>query len=258
MRDRFPPKPQRLRRLQRYAIPPPRWGGLVTGLTNYKPATSTYTVTYAPDYQETHTLSKIADFDTRLLLLEKLLGAPNTTLPPSPTTPAHAHAIIPTLNELARKISILTNSTPSSLEAASRRIKVLVKEAEELARARKAAAEAAVDAPIEPLEDEQMVSKINALYGVLPTIEGLAPLLPGVLDRLRSLRRVHADAARAGAALEEVERRQEECEVEIRKWEETLERVEGAVVEGRGTVEENVGKVEGWVRELEGRMERLV
>lgn len=107
------------------------------------------------------------------------------------------------------------------------------------------------------LGDPEQISKINALYGTLSTIESLSPLLPSVLDRLRSLRAIHADAATASQNLTLVESRQADMAEEIRSWREGLERMEGMVTKGEESMTGNAEMVEGWVRELEGRMERL-
>ncbi|KAH8151332.1 uncharacterized protein LAJ45_04534 [Morchella importuna] len=255
-----------------------------TTTTDHTPAahTASYTITYAPTFKHTHALAKAADFDTRLTVLEKCIGMPTSALSdPSRTLPTSS--IIPTLDELSRQMSVLTSSSTSSLDAASRRVRQLTQEAEKLAEARKAAkaaadARAAEDAAVAGEDVVAAVgagdgvgggvvggvggaggaggerdAKINALYGALPTIEGMGPLLPAVLDRLRSLRAIHADAGRAVEALARVERRQEEMAAEVGRWREALERVEGVVGESRVAVGANMKEVEGWVRELEAR-----
>lgn len=75
-----------------------------------------------------------------------------------------------------------------------------------------------------------------------------------MLERLRSLRNVHADAAGARERLDEVERNGREMEVEVGKWREALRVVEGRTREVEETVGENVGVVERWVGELEARV----
>ncbi|KAI5847350.1 Dynamitin-domain-containing protein [Morchella snyderi] len=233
--------------------------------------TTSYTITYAPTFKHTHALAKAADFDTRLSVLEKCIGMPTSALSDH-SRPLPTSSIIPTLDELSRQMSVLTSSSTSSLDAASRRVRQLTQEAEKLAEARKAAkaaadARAAEDAAAG--EDAAAAAaaavagdgaaggardaKINALYGALPTIEGMGPMLPAVLDRLRSLRAIHADAGRAVEALARVERRQEEMAAEVARWREALVKVEGAVGESRATVGANMKEVEGWVRELEAR-----
>lgn len=223
---------------------------------------ATYTVTYAPIYQQSHALAKAADFDGRLAMLEKSLGLSSNALPTSGASVPRA--ILPTLETLQRQISLLNDSTPSSLDSISRRVRTLTQEAEQLEEARKSA-KAARDAlkaaggdiAAEDGEDSEQVSKINALYGTLSTIENLAPLLPSLLDRLRSLRAIHADAATASESLERAERRQADMAGDIKKWREGLEKVEEAMKNAETVMSGNMKVVEGWVKELEAKVEKL-
>jgi nuclear migration protein JNM1 len=235
-------------------------------------------VTYAPSYQKTHALAKAADFDKRLTLLEKALGISSSAFPQLDSTGRPTPAILPTLDTITRQLSVLSESSAASLDAVSRRVRQLTQEAEKLAEARKAA-KAAQDAlktrerngeatptgggtggetsVVPGIEDPEQVAKINALYGTLTTIESLSPMLPAVLDRLRSLRAIHADAAMASEALTKVEKRQEEMAEEVKRWREGLEKLEGAMKEGEGVMGSNMKVVEGWVRELEKKLEGL-
>lgn len=220
--------------------------------------TATYTMTYAPGYEKSHTLGKIADFDDRLTVLEKVMGMSASALADSDKS-MPSNAIIPHLEELTRQMEVLSGSTTSSLDAASRRVKQLALDTDKLTEARKAAKLAAADGvgTVDPLENDETVAKINALYGVLPTIEKMKPVLPVMLDRLRSLRDIHQNAASASETLRKIESRQEEMAVEIQKWEEALEKVEEVVKESTGTVEGNMLKVEGWVQEIERKMQTI-
>ncbi|MCJ1242958.1 hypothetical protein MMC30_000154 [Trapelia coarctata] len=241
-------------------------------------ANSSYTVTYAPSYASAHTLSRVAAFDTRLTLLETLLGLSSLPLPTQSRTPGKA--ILPILDTLDRQITFISTTSASTLDSISKKVRHLTTEAEKLDSARKAAKasqealKAAAQTQAEPgsfpetaakaeaaskdgMEDPEHVSKINALYGTLPTIESLAPLLPAVLDRLRSLRLIHADAASASQSLAAVEKRQAEMAEELRSWREGLEKVEGVMRQGEERMKGNMGAVEGWVRELEGRVKKL-
>ena len=237
---------------------------------------STYTVTYAPKYQEDHTLSKVSDFDSRLALIEAALGIDTIPLPTQDRSTSKA--VIPTLNSLDKQLTTLSTSTDSSLDTISRRVRQLTHDAEKLELARKsakAAHEALKQEALSPTgkdprsppassasrfsetEDPESMSKINALYGTLSTIESLAPLLPSVLDRLRSLRMLHANAATASQNLSKVESRQEAMKEELQGWREGLEKVEKAIESGEQTMKGNTDMVEGWVKELEGRMRKL-
>ena len=248
------------------------------GGTEEKPTSagqgSTIRVTYAPSYQEDHALSQAADFDNRLTVLEAALGLEHVPLPSLDN--GDPKPLLPTIDVLNREISILSSTSPSSIDSMGKRVRQLTQEAMKLGEARKSA-KAAQDAlhsgqpddfhPTQPaeavisvgegLEDPEQLSKINALYGTLPTIEALAPLLPSVLDRLRSLRLIHANAASASESLGRVEQRLAETEEEIKSWRDGLEKVEGIIKDGEGKMGANMKVVEGWVKELEERMGKL-
>ncbi|KAI0135152.1 Dynamitin-domain-containing protein [Daldinia grandis] len=219
---------------------------------------ATYTVTYAPSYEQSHALAKAADFDRRLVLLEKAIGITSSAMPELEGNGLH-RAIMPTLETLQNQILTLSEASTSSLDSISRRVRTLTQEAEQLEKSRKAA-KAAQDSlassgssPIEA-DDSEQTAKINALYGTLPTIESLAPLLPPLLDRLRSLRAIHADAATANETLERIERSQSEMATDIKQWREGLEKIETVMSEGSATMTVNMKVVEGWVKDLEAKV----
>ncbi|KAI4221547.1 MAG: hypothetical protein LQ349_007816, partial [Xanthoria aureola] len=219
-------------------------------------------------YYQTQTFSKISDFDKRLRLLEAALGMDLIALPTKDRSASRA--VLPVLDGLDRQISSISTSD-SSLDRISRQIRQMTQDAEKLTEARAAAAkqltanQSAIErkrssttrsggsAP-EAREDLDQASKVNALYGTLPTIESLSPLLPMVLDRLRSLRIIHADAANASESLAKVENRQAAMAEELKEWREGLEKMELALQRGETSMKENMGMVDGWVKELESRI----
>lgn len=234
---------------------------------------TTYAASYSPAYNPTHTLALTSSFDARLNNLESALGLPAISLANTPPPP-----MLPALDTLAKKLAMLTSLTPAQLDALSRRGRTLITEAEKLGAARAAARRGQTVSDntdtTQTSEDseektqrkggedddaaqQEQESKINSLYGTLGTIERLGPLLPGVLERLRTLRVVHQGAASKHAEIEEALKRQVEMGKEIERWAEGLERVEKAVAEGERVGGENVKAVEGWVRELENRVEKL-
>lgn len=227
---------------------------------------ATYTVTYAPAYEQSHALAKAAEFEQRLLALEKAIGVGSTTglelglngLP---------RAILPTVDSMHQQISALGKASTTSLDAISRRVRTVIADIDTMTKKRGQAHHesgrdydardrrpSAVDDGTDP--DDQ-TAKINALYGTLATIEGLAPLLQPLLDRLRSLRALHADAAAAGETLDRIERGQVETAAELRQWREGLARIEAAMGEGQVTMEGNMKVMDAWVRDLEMRMGKL-
>jgi len=160
--------------------------------------------------------------------------------------------IMHTLQTLDRQVQTLTNSS-ASVDAASTKTKKLIEQAENLAKIR-----AEYDATEHPTpEDAESVSKVNALYGTLSTIDSLAPTLPMVLDRLRTLRLLHTSAASAGNTLDEMEKRQSEQAGEIGQWRDALDQVERNLKTSEGGLMENVKNIGDWVKELESRMAKL-
>ena len=226
------------------------------------------------DQPDNQALSKISDFESRLVMIETALGIDDLPLPTqddSMTKP-----VFLSLDALSRQLNTLSTSTDTSLDTISRRVRQLTQDTEKLEQARKSAKQAqealrqqalsptAPNSRADPTkeiskesypEDPELTAKVNALYGTLSTIESLAPMLPSVLDRLRSLRALHADAATASETLTQVESRQEGMKEELESWRKGLEKVEEAMEQGEQAMKGNTEVVEGWVKELEKRLD---
>lgn len=235
-------------------------------------------------------LSHAAAFESRLALLESSMGISSSSNPfvgDGISEPA-LQPVLPALDQLTSRLAALTGllvgTNPTSggpsmpgmttphLEALSTRVRKLTTDAETLASARKRAADAAKaaqnariansedDAPTQDgvnLANDEQNAKIQALYATLPTIQSLHPLLPSVLERLRSLRACHAGAAHAADSLNDLEKHQAEMTSEIEQWREGLAAVEEKMSQGESALRSNVEMVEPWVRDLESRMARL-
>ncbi|KAK7419325.1 hypothetical protein QQZ08_010908 [Neonectria magnoliae] len=218
---------------------------------------ATYTVTYAPTYEQSHALAKAADFDRRLLMLEKGLGISSTLMPEADSN-GLPRAILPTIDSMNKQISTLAQASTANLDAVSRRVRTLAAEQEKLSDAREKAKslreELGRNAPSSPSEESEQEARINALYAILPTIENLTPILPPLLDRLRSLRAIHSDAATASETLTRIETQQAEMTTELKQWNEGLEKIEAAMKTSGAAVESNKTVMEGWVKELEERI----
>ncbi|KAL2874703.1 hypothetical protein SGCOL_010076 [Colletotrichum sp. CLE4] len=222
---------------------------------------ATYTVTYAPTYEQSHALATAADFDRRLVLLERAIGVGSTALPEVDIN-GLPRAILPTLDGLQKQITTLSQASTSNLDTISRRVRTLIQEAQELEKARQGAKSAQETlgngaAAGEDVPAPEQLAKINALYGILPTIENLAPLLPPLLDRLRSLRAIHSDAASAGEMLSRIEKQQTDMATDLTQWKGGLEKVEEAMKEGGTAMSGNMKVMEAWVKDLEGRIAKL-
>jgi nuclear migration protein JNM1 len=145
------------------------------------------------------------------------------------------------------------------MDAVTQNVKKLTAEAEHLKEVRQEAAQAGSTsgdnkAPIYPDQD----AKINALYGTLPSVDKLSPILPLVLERLRTLRLVHTSAWQADTVLTELESRQSTQEQEIKKWERQLEVLEKKMKTAETAMVNNVKTVGNDVKMLEEKMAKLL
>ncbi|CAH0001086.1 unnamed protein product [Clonostachys byssicola] len=221
---------------------------------------ATYTITYAPSYEQTHALAKAADFDRRLLLLEKGLGISSASIPEA-NSEGIPRAVLPTLDSLDKQITTLSQATTANLDAISRRVRTLALEQDKLNESREKAKTLReelgkqVSTPGE--EDSEQDAKINALYAILPTIENLTPMLPPLLDRLRSLKAIHADAATASETLDRIQKDQADMAAELKQWRSGIEKMESTMGKGDETVKSNMKVMQGWVKDLEERMSKL-
>lgn len=204
--------------------------------------------------------SKSAELDARLDSLERSLGLSGANLPESSI--GSTRPIIPTLDTLDRQFQIVCNSA-TTIEAAQSKARRLFDDAERLQKLKEdeqtsppssAGLPPSTRPPLSYSEDPERASKINALHGTLSTIDSLAPTLPVVLDRLRTLHFLHTSAASASTTLEDMEKRQSEQRAEIQQWREALDSVEKNLKTGESGLIENVKNVSGWIKELEARM----
>jgi nuclear migration protein JNM1 len=206
-------------------------------------------------------LSKAADFDARLAFVEKAMGLTGTNMPD--TGDDGTKPILPTLDKLERLIGTAL-AQPAQLEAVQSKTRQLLKDTEKYTRLRAEHAEANGTKPLsstngqsgpEDLEVPGQASKVNALYGVLPTIDSLSPTLPLLLDRLRTLRLLHASAADANTVLDGIQKRQDEQAEGIKQWRVALDEVEENLEDGETALAENIEKMGGLIRKLEGKLE---
>lgn len=221
----------------------------------------TYTITYAPTYEQTHALAKAADFDRRLLVLERSLGISSSFMPEAGEG-GLPRAILPTLDSLEKQVSALSQASTANLDTISRRVRALASEQDKLNESREKAKalreELGKHAGPSPADTSEQEAKVNALYAILPTIENLTPILPPLLDRLRSLRAIHADAATASQTLDQIEKHQAEMATEIKQWKEGIEKLEHTVTKSDEVMKQNSEVFEGWVKGIEQRLDTLI
>lgn len=200
-----------------------------------------------------YVLNQAADFDARLTQLEKGLGLNGNTMPD--LADKAPFPVFTTLERIEQTLGLVGDASQGTLDAASQQLRKMLADAEQLKELRQEASRTGDAAKAAPSPDQE--AKVNALYGTLPSIDKLAPVLPIVLERLRTLRLVHTAAWQADEVLTELENRQSQQEAEIRKWEKALRELQADVEKCEKAMHGNVKVVGDWVKKIEERVAKL-
>lgn len=204
-----------------------------------------------------YVLNQAAEFDKRISQLEDSLGLNGNTMPElSGTAP---FPIFTTLKRLEQTLGLIGDASTNNLDTVTQQIKKLTADAEQLKETRLEASRAnggSADNNAIAYPDQE--AKINALYGTLPSIDKLAPIIPLVLERLRTLRLVHTSAWQADEILSELESRQSKQEEEVKGWERQLVIVEKDMAKCTVAMHNNMKVVGDDVKKLEARVEKLL
>lgn len=215
----------------------------------------------AADGQTFQILARAGEFEARLTLIEEALGITAANMPE--TGENAILPILPTLQSLEQVIGAAL-AQPSQLEAAQVKTRQLLKDAERLSRAQSEnqgnqseLSQTTIGKGDTTTFSADQEAKVNALYGLLPTIDTLSPTVPLLLDRLRTLRLLHTSAATSSATLDDIEQRQQEQDEEIRQWDDALDQVETNLKEGQNTLAENMQQMGSMVKKLESKLSSL-
>ncbi len=201
-------------------------------------------------------LNQAAEFDKRITQLENSLGLNGNTMPElNDNAPL---PIFATITRLEQTMGLIGDASTNNLDTVTQQIKKLTADAEHLKELRAEVSRAgSSNGDTKTISHPDQEAKINALYGTLPSIDKLSPVLPLVLERLRTLRLVHTSAWQADEVLTQLELRQSRQEDEIKRWERQLEIVEKDMKKSETAMVNNVKIVGNDVRMLEGRMAKL-
>lgn len=202
-------------------------------------------------------LSQAAEFDKRVTQLENSLGLNGNTMPELGDDASFP--VFTTLTRLEQTLGLIGDASTNNLDSVTQQIKKLTSEAEHLKEVRTEASRAgSSNDDGKPSAYPDQDAKINALYGTLPSIDKLSPILPLVLERLRTLRLVHTSAWQADEVLTELEKRQSKQEWEIQKWARQLEVMEKDLKKSEAAMLNNVKTVGNDVKMLEEKMATLL
>ncbi|KAK7205887.1 hypothetical protein BZA70DRAFT_277347 [Myxozyma melibiosi] len=205
--------------------------------------------------------SKLLDLDARLATLEKALGSTSSILFTNTfQTTVFEQPVIPTLLSLSQRVSAFTAS-PEKISALIETVNAQQKSAAE--REKKvvgsSGSRSTTTTTIRPSSGDvygnaaegEYREKIDQLYASLQNVEKLATIVPGLLDRLMSLRYIHAEAGNVVGSVEELRKEMTATEGLVGKWKDAVDGAEKRLDALEEREKSNLQTVEEWVKELE-------
>jgi nuclear migration protein JNM1 len=155
-------------------------------------------------------------------------------------------------------LNVLTQ--PRHLDSISRRVKLLVVELERASSTSRRAGSAPTSAGsttggsgISAAEQEAL----QALFGLLPRLDPLIPIIPPLLARLRSLSTLHAEALGIAADLRELQSADRSVSEEERELSSIVKGVQHGVTEALASIQNNWEATQGRIQALDKRVAAL-
>ena len=230
-------------------------------------------------------IAQVAHLEERIARLEKIIG-----LAEANSTKESYRPILETLQDLKQRLKLLT-STPMTLDTSANNLRTLIASVEKLKSmrgpvgpaARNSSITTSVSTPpsvsgasgvgtggnsdtqlVDPMSDlgsfdstglsQTQIVKINQLYSKLPLLERFEAILPKVLERIKCLRGIHADAESANASLKEMNSVILGLQTDLNSWQTALVGVEEKLQTFQVTSVENRKQIQEWVDDLKTRI----
>ncbi|KAK9355984.1 Dynamitin-domain-containing protein [Lipomyces doorenjongii] len=201
--------------------------------------------------------ASLLNLDDRLSRLEKALGNTSSI---AFSDAFHAtvfeQPVIPTLLSLSQKVNSLTAS-PEKLDAILTRVRQLVAATEQASPRNATKPPTSSQKLAGETEDTTQADKIESIYSSLSSVEKLIQIVPGLVDRLRSLQFLHAEAGETISNISEIRDKMNATEAHISKWRTALENAERRLDEIEGREKRNLLTAEEWVKDLESKVKFL-
>ncbi|KAK9482135.1 Dynamitin-domain-containing protein [Lipomyces starkeyi] len=195
--------------------------------------------------------ASLLNLDSRLSRLEKALGnTSNIAFGGAFHATVFEQPVIPTLLSLSQKVNSLTTS-PEKLDAIITRVRQLVAVTEQTSSTNTTKPPTSSQKVPGETEDTAQADKIESIYNSLGSVEKLIQIVPGLVDRLRSLQFLHAEAGETISNIGEIRDKMNATEAHISKWRTALENAERRLDEIEEREKRNLITAEEWVKDLE-------
>ncbi len=102
-------------------------------------------------------------------------------------------------------------------------------------------------------KENSAADQLNKIYNLLPTIDGLLPVVYSILSRLKSLATLHADAEHVIQGFNEFEDTLVGLKFDMESWQKSLEHLEEHIEQFRMDMLQNGQSIEKLVKYGESR-----
>ncbi|RKP39512.1 Dynamitin-domain-containing protein, partial [Dimargaris cristalligena] len=189
--------------------------------------------------------SYISQLEKRIADLESLLGLTSASSDPNQL---QGRGILFVMQDLESKVKLLAQ--PHHLDGLSRRTKVLTQELEKLAAARARTENSS------HLDDE-VLEKINTLFGLVGKIDPLIDTVPSVVARLQSLQSLHLDASLVSQNLRQCTQEQTKFGEDTKALLDISNQLQDNIRTNTATIQSNVESLDVRITDLVQRAEKL-
>lgn len=198
--------------------------------------------------KETKQSSGVPDvllLESRINALETVLGADNIS-----QLSAAPKSIQNQINDLTRKINIVYNPE-FEINKINQQIRELNREAEKLATNRKLALIASSGGQqVASISSTSAEVKVSKLYDKLPEFEAVNATVPSIINRLKSLHKIHADLGRTIDTVGGIDNTIEALKKDMETWSQSLQKVNQDLDKQNELFESNKAGVEKRIEEM--------
>lgn len=160
------------------------------------------------------------------------------------------------INDLTRKINIIYNPE-FEIGTINQQIRELNREAEKLATNRKLAQiTSAGNQPVLSTNSTSLETKVSKLYDKLPEFEAVNAKVPFIINRLKSLHKIHADLGRTIDTVGGIDQMIEELKTDMVSWNRSLQKVNTDLDNQNELFEKNKTEVEKRIAEMSKMLEQ--
>ncbi|ODV95079.1 hypothetical protein PACTADRAFT_34817 [Pachysolen tannophilus NRRL Y-2460] len=208
--------------------------------------------------ESTITSDQIAGLDSRLAKLESILGY-------SESTEAQNFTIQSMINDLYRQVSIMSNpdfiknDVEPLIESLERAKKFNNDSSERMNRMAFLQKKNPYTLENDESNNTSIIEskKIHAIYEKLVSLPNFEELLPSVINRLKSLNKLHLQIGSSVDFVDNLDNRLTGLETSIKEWDETLDHMETKFNEYQKLSNNNKQEIKAWIDDLDKKIEKI-